>query len=71
LNGPVHSLADCPPVEILLPTIEQIALRIMRQNECPRKRRLDNYKAVEWAIAAKGTISRHWGFPSRPTGSGW
>jgi len=71
LNCPVDSLADCSPVEILLPAIEQIALWLMRQTEYPCKRRLDNYKAVEWAIAAKGTISRHWGFPSRPTGSGW
>ena len=33
--------------------IEQIALWLMRQTEYPCKRRLDNYKAVEWAVAAK------------------
>ena len=33
--------------------IEQIALWLMRQDEYPNKRRLDNEKAVEWAIATK------------------
>jgi hypothetical protein len=33
----------------------------MRQDEYPCKRRLDNYKAVEWAVAAKEL-----GFP-KPT----
>ncbi|MEI8228622.1 MAG: hypothetical protein WCH77_10225 [Planctomycetota bacterium] len=28
-------------------------LWLMRQDEYPNKRRLDNYKAVEWAVAAK------------------
>jgi hypothetical protein len=45
--------------------IEQIALWPMRQDEYPCKRRLDNYKAVEWAVAAKEL-----GSPSRPMGSG-
>jgi hypothetical protein len=35
----------------------------MRQNEYPNKRRLDNYKAVEWAIAAKEL-----GFPKQTDG---
>jgi hypothetical protein len=63
LDRPVDSLADCPPVEILLPAIEQIVLWLMRQDEYPCKRRLDNYKAVEWAIAAKEL-----GFPKQTDG---
>jgi len=63
LNCPVDPLADCPPVEILLPAIEQIALWLMRQTEYPCKRRLDNYKAVEWAVAAKEL-----GFPKQTDG---
>jgi site-specific DNA recombinase len=43
--------------------IEQIALWLMRQTEYPCKRRLDNYKAVEWAIAAKEL-----GFPKQTDG---
>jgi hypothetical protein len=43
--------------------IEQIALWLMRQDEYPCKRRLDNYKAVEWAIAAKEL-----GFPKQTDG---
>ena len=34
-------------------SIERIAVWLMTQREYPNKRRLDNYKAVEWAIAAK------------------
>ena len=36
-----------------IPAIEQIVLWLMQQQEYPNKRRLDNYKAVEWAVAAK------------------
>jgi len=43
--------------------IEQIVLWLMRQNEYPCKRRLDNYKAVEWAVAAKEL-----GFPKQTDG---
>jgi DNA invertase Pin-like site-specific DNA recombinase len=43
--------------------IEQIALWLMRQDEYPCKRRLDNYKAVEWAVAAKEL-----GFPKQTDG---
>ncbi|MFM7136376.1 MAG: recombinase family protein [Planctomycetota bacterium] len=43
--------------------IEQIVLWLMRQEEDPNKRRLDNYKAVEWAIAAKEL-----GFPKQTDG---
>ena len=43
--------------------IEQIVLWLMRQNEYPNKRRLDNYKAVEWAVAAKEL-----GFPKQTDG---
>ena len=34
-------------------SIERIAVWLMTQREYPNKRRFDNYKAVEWAIAAK------------------
>jgi hypothetical protein len=43
--------------------IEQIVLWLMRQNEYLCKRRLDNYKAVESAIAAKKV-----GFPKQTDG---
>jgi hypothetical protein len=43
--------------------IEQIALWLMRQTEYPCKRRLDNCKAVEWAVAAKEL-----GFPKQTDG---
>jgi DNA invertase Pin-like site-specific DNA recombinase len=43
--------------------IEQIVLWLMRQDEYPCKRRLDNYKAVEWAVAAKEL-----GFPKQTDG---
>jgi hypothetical protein len=43
--------------------IEQIDLWLMRQDEYPCKRRLDNYKAVEWAVAAKEL-----GFPKQTDG---
>jgi len=33
-------------------SIERIALWLVTQKEFPNKRKLDNYKAVEWAIAA-------------------
>jgi hypothetical protein len=40
------------------------------QNECPCNRRLDNYQAVEWAVAAKEL-----GFPKQTDGKrmvrGW
>ena len=41
-------------------SIERIAVWLMTQREYPNKRRFDNYKAVEWAIAAKEL-----GFPLR------
>ena len=63
IDRPLDPLADGPPVEVLLPFIEQIALWLMRQDEYPCKRRLDNYKAVEWAIAAKEL-----GFPKQTDG---
>ena len=34
-------------------SIERIAIWLITQRDYPNKRRLDNYKAVEWAIAAK------------------
>ncbi|MGB8854354.1 MAG: recombinase family protein [Pirellulales bacterium] len=34
-------------------SIERIAIWLMTQRDYPNKRKLDNYKAVEWAIAAK------------------
>jgi hypothetical protein len=34
-------------------SIERIAIWLITQREYPNKRKLDNYKAVEWAIAAK------------------
>lgn len=34
-------------------SIERTAVWLMTQREFPNKRRLDNYRAVEWAIAAK------------------
>jgi hypothetical protein len=43
--------------------IEQIVRWLMRQTEYPCKRRLDNYKAVEWAVAAKEL-----GFPKQTDG---
>jgi len=43
--------------------IERIALWLVRQTEYPCKRRLDNYKAVEWGIAAKEL-----GFPKETNG---
>jgi len=43
--------------------IERIALWLMRQDEYACKRRLDNYKAVEWAVAAKEP-----GFPKETDG---
>ncbi len=43
--------------------IEQIALWLMRQTKYPCKRRLDNYKAVEWAVAGKEL-----GYPKRTDG---
>lgn len=44
-------------------TIEQTDLWLIRQTEYHCKRRLDNYKAVEWAIAAKEL-----GFPKQTDG---
>ena len=44
-------------------SLEKIALWLMRQEQYPNKRRLDNYKAVEWAIAAKEL-----GFPKETDG---
>jgi DNA invertase Pin-like site-specific DNA recombinase len=41
-------------------SIERIAVWLMTQREYPNKRKFDNYKAVEWAIAAKEL-----GFPLR------
>jgi DNA invertase Pin-like site-specific DNA recombinase len=41
-------------------SIERIAIWLMTQREYPNKRKFDNYKAVEWAIAAK-----EMGFPRR------
>lgn len=43
--------------------LERIVLWLMRQDEYPCNRRLDNYKAVEWAIAAKEL-----GFPKETDG---
>ena len=34
-------------------SIERIAIWLVTQRDYPNKRRLDNYKAVEWALAAK------------------
>lgn len=44
-------------------SIERIAIWLITQREYPNKRKLDNYKAVEWAIAAKEL-----GFPQRNDG---
>lgn len=41
-------------------SIERIAIWLMTQREYPNKRKLDNYKAVEWAVAAV-----EMGFPRR------
>jgi hypothetical protein len=40
-------------VVVVSAKITTAARRWVRQTEHPRKRRLDNYKAVVWAIAAK------------------
>lgn len=44
-------------------SIERIAMWLITQREYPNKRKLDNYKAVEWAIAAKEL-----GYPKRTDG---
>ena len=44
-------------------SIERIAIWLITQREYPNKRKLDNYKAVEWAIAAKEL-----GYPKRTDG---
>jgi hypothetical protein len=63
LDRSLDPLADRAPVEPLLPAIERIALWLMRQDEYPCKRRLDNDRAVEWAVAAKEL-----GFPQQTDG---
>lgn len=44
-------------------SIERIAMWLILQREYPNKRKLDNYRAVEWAIAAKEL-----GYPKRTDG---
>jgi hypothetical protein len=63
LDRLLNPLPHRPLVGPLLPAIEQVALWLMRQDEYPCKRRLDNYKAVEWAVAAKEL-----GFPKETDG---
>jgi len=47
LAGAIHAMRQAGK------SIERIAVWLMTQREYPNKRRFDNYKAVEWAIAAK------------------